>query len=152
MRKIIIKIIIIALLLILYTNFTCIAQPSNTWNLMNSEDKIKYLISTISTIQMFIHKLAHYGPDENAHLRDENKYKTFIEDISYIYKTFTASGREQRETIKLLEKYAKTINDLYKDQDNTYISTPNMFLVASRKIRGEPFKSLLIDLRKEVSQ
>jgi hypothetical protein len=152
MRKTIIKITIIVLLLISYTNFTCIAQPSNTWNLMNREDKIKYLISTISTIQMFIHKLAHYGPDEKAYLRDENKYTTFIEDILYIYETFTASGREQKETVKLLEKYVKTINDLYKDQDNKYISTPNIFLVASRKIRGDPFKSLLIDLRKEVSQ
>jgi hypothetical protein len=152
MKKLIIFLLIMIFLFSINI-FTCLAKTKDTWELMRHTEKLVYLMGVYQTIEMFISQMADYGPTQykSTNKNNETIFTAFVEDIAYII-TWVRKTKSEDEVINRLETFVDIISDLYKDPANSYISAPNLLLVASRKIRGESFDSLLNDLRKKSSQ
>jgi hypothetical protein len=153
MKKLMIFLLITIFLFSINT-FTCLAKTKDTWDLMSHTDKLVYLMGVYQTIEMFVSQMANYGPTQykSTNKNNETIFTAFLEDTVYIVTWVRKTKSEPNEVINRLETFIDIISDLYKDPANSYIPAPNLLLVASRKIRGEPFDSLLNDLRKKSSQ
>ena len=96
---------------------------------------------------MLIEQLADCRPTQFANNEAKIKFMAFLKDVVNFTNLFLTGDREK--SVDLWKSLVEGIDDLYKDPANSYISTANMCLIATRKLRGEPIESLLRELRKD---